>query len=865
MPVCFLSAVEHERLNRCPDDISLADLDTFFQLNTLDRTVIRALRGAANRLGFALQLGCLRYLGFFPNNFQQLDSRIVTYMAEQTATSAEAFKDYRKPQSTLYEHQHKILIHLNYRRITPMDVLALEQWLAARALEHHQAKHIFQLACNYLKQQRILRIGTTRLEQYISHAREQAEKSIYQQLQGIMTPEQQAWLDTLLVPEEAKQGRSFFTWLQRTPQSNTVRSIVDTLDKLALLYQAGISRWDMSSIHPNRRKWLAKRAKRSRIDNLRKLRPEVRYPVLLAFVEEALYTFSDALIEMVDTRLWDIHRDCRNQFKKDHLHASKAISQTLAFLKQVGQAWLEQDNIVLQAVDLEQLRTALQQASTFIRPEHDAYVDYFAKKYPSVCKFSQRLLQVMHFQSQGNDAGLLEGLTLISEIHAGTRRKLPTNAPTAFIPEAWQAEVFVDMEGIPLLNWRSYELAALWTLRDKLRSGDIYIQHSRRYLQLESYLIPPKQWQQQRYDISNLLNLSNDATVHVTQRYKRLSHWATKVDTLLLDAKELRWDSTRMVLKPLQQAEVSESLTALNQHISQRLVPCDITDILIAVDNWTGFSHHFHHLDGVSSRDTTLLIQLYTCLLAQACNLGFKAMADATAIPYRKLLWCNRWYLRDETLNAAITTLVNYHHSLPLTKQWGSGVLSSSDGQRFPVRGKVRQARALPRYFGYGQGITSYTWTSDQFSQFGSKIIPVTMREVTYVLDALLDNESDLDISEHTTDTSGFTEIIFALFSLLGYTFSPRIKDVADQKLYRPHTLELANLPLLRPALKQRIHEQRIIQGWDEMLRVVMSLKKGYCTASTLLQKLQAYPRKHPVARSLQEYGRLEKTIHILR
>lgn len=171
----------------------------------------------------------------------------------------------------------------------------------------------------------------------------------------------------------------------------------------------------------------------------------------------------------------------------------------------------------------------------------------------------------------------------------------------------------------------------------------------------------------------------------------------------------------------------------------------------------------------------------------------------------------------------------------------------------------MADATAIP------SGITSYTWTSDQFSQFGSKIIPVTMREVTYVLDALLDNESDLDISEHTTDTSGFTEIIFALFSLLGYTFSPRIKDVADQKLYRPHTLELANLPLLRPALKQRIHEQRIIQGWDEMLRVVMSLKKGYCTASTLLQKLQAYPRKHPVARSLQEYGRLEKTIHILR
>src|SRR4029434_10370403 len=120
---------------------------------------------------------------------------------------------------------------------------------------------------------------------------------------------------------------------------------------------------------------------------------------------------------------------------------------------------------------------------------------------------------------------------------------------------------------------------------------------------------------------------------------------------------------------------------------------------------------------------------------------------------------------------------------LPLSRHWGGGALSSSDGQRFPVSGKVRYATALPRYFGYGRGVTFYTWTSDQFSQYGTKVIPATVRDATYVLDEILDNETELPLVEHTTDTAGYTDIVFALFDLLGLQFSPRLSDFARRQL----------------------------------------------------------------------------------
>ena len=43
------------------------------------------------------------------------------------------------------------------------------------------------------------------------------------------------------------------------------------------------------------------------------------------------------------------------------------------------------------------------------------------------------------------------------------------------------------------------------------------------------------------------------------------------------------------------------------------------------------------------------------------------------------------------------------------------------------------------------------------------------------------------------------------------------------------------------------------------------SLKRGYVTASLLISRLQAYPRQGQLTKLLQEYGRLIKTIFVLR
>ena len=159
--------------------------------------------------------------------------------------------------------------------------------------------------------------------------------------------------------------------------------------------------------------------------------------------------------------------------------------------------------------------------------------------------------------------------------------------------------------------------------------------------------------------------------------------------------------------------------------------------------------------------------------------------------------------------------------------------------------------------------MTFYTWTGDQWPQYGTKVTPVTARDAAYVLDEILDNESELAIAEHTTDTAGYTEMLFALFALLGLQFAPRIRDLPDQRLYRLPGLTLP--PAVAPLFKGTINTTLILTHWDELLRLAGSMKLGWVTASLMLNKLQASPRKNELARALQEYGRLVKTEFILR
>ena len=116
---------------------------------------------------------------------------------------------------------------------------------------------------------------------------------------------------------------------------------------------------------------------------------------------------------------------------------------------------------------------------------------------------------------------------------------------------------------------------------------------------------------------------------------------------------------------------------------------------------------------------------------------------------------------------------------------WGGGEVASADGLRFVVPVRTINAGPNPKYFRGGRGVTYYNFTSDQYTGFHAIVIPGTLRDSLFILDGLLEHQTSLQPTELMTDTAGYSDVVFGLFWLLGYQFSPRLADLGDLRFWR--------------------------------------------------------------------------------
>jgi TnpA family transposase len=176
----------------------------------------------------------------------------------------------------------------------------------------------------------------------------------------------------------------------------------------------------------------------------------------------------------------------------------------------------------------------------------------------------------------------------------------------------------------------------------------------------------------------------------------------------------------------------------------------------------------------------------------------------------------------------------------------------------------VRTLNAGPnsKYFNAERGVTYYNFSSNQFSGFHGIVIPGTLRDSPYVLDGLLEQQTSLHPTQLITDTAGYSDIVFGLFWLLGYQFSPRLADLGDARFWRLDPT--ANYGALNGLARNCVKPNLIGGNWDDILRVAGSLKMGRVRASEVIRSLQGGGRRSLLGRAIGELGRIPKTLHLL-
>lgn len=452
----------------------------------------------------------------------------------------------------------------------------------------------------------------------------------------------------------------------------------------------------------------------------------------------------------------------------------------------------------------------------------------------------------------------LKAVQTLREMNADNLRKVPADAPTAFIKPRWKPLV-ITPEG---LDRKFYEICALSELKNALRSGDIWVKGSRQFRDFDDYLLPAEKFAALKREQALPLAINPNSDQYLEERLQLLDEQLATVTRLAKDNElpDAILTESGLKITPLD-AAVPDRAQALIDQTSQLLPRIKITELLMDVDDWTGFSRHFTHLkDGAEAKDRTLLL---SAILGDAINLGLTKMAESSpGLTYAKLSWLQAWHIRDETYSAALAELVNHQYRHAFAAHWGDGTTSSSDGQRFRAGGRGESTGHVNPKYGSEPGRLFYTHISDQYAPFSTRVVNVGVRDSTYVLDGLLYHESDLRIEEHYTDTAGFTDHVFALMHLLGFRFAPRIRDLGETKLYVPQGVQA--YPTLRPLIGGTLNIKHVRAHWDDILRLASSIKQGTVTASLMLRKLGSYPRQNGLAVALRELGRIERTLFIL-
>jgi TnpA family transposase len=496
----------------------------------------------------------------------------------------------------------------------------------------------------------------------------------------------------------------------------------------------------------------------------------------------------------------------------------------------------------------------------------DASMSYLRQFVPAV-------LAAVRFDGGPGMDDLLTAVTILAGLYAAGARKVPDGAPEGFVPARWAGYLETARKAGDVTAFRHYwELCVLMALRDGLRSGDVHVPGSRRYADPASFLLTPQQWEPQRLEFCHLVGKPASAADALALASDELHTALSDLEAQLArggGTGEVRLGKDgELIIPPLTAEDVPADAEALRAELGAMLPRVPIASVLVELDARTRFTGHLVHAGGKVSRPPDLRRNLLYVIIAEATNMGLSAMAESCGVSYDVLAWTAEWYFREETLEAANAAIVSYHHRLPMTQAFGTGTLSSSDGQKFPVKGKSLTAAHLSRYFARGQGVSAYTHVSDQHSTYATKVIAATSPESPNVLDGILGNQTDLPVTEHATDTHGATLANFALFDLVDLQFSPRIRDLGKITLYRPGPRAdfAARYPAAGHLLTRRINANLITGMWDDLLRVAASVKGGHTSAALVVGKLCSSKRQqNALASAIKEYGALRRTVYTAR
>ncbi|MEP6856062.1 MAG: Tn3 family transposase [Pedococcus sp.] len=890
MQVEFLTDAQAAAFGRYAGPLSVAELDRYFFLDDKALGLIAPKRLAHTRLGFAVQLTTLGFLGTFLADPIDVPAEVVDYLAAQLGISdPSCVKEYAVREMTWLEHSKQIRDEYGFGEFAAVaDELA--RWVGDRAWTTGDGpKALFDGAEGWLRERKVVLPGVTTLARLVARVREEGMQRLWDTLAALLTSVQASALESLLqTPAGARVSE--LERLRRGPTRVSGRAMVAALDRVSEITGIGVGGLDLGAVPHRRVVELARYGLAGKAPALARHPRARRLATLLATVVQLRAKATDDALELFDvlmtTELMGRARRASNEEKvrryprvsKDAGKLAAAVGVLLEAAEWGPEATLELlwdaiENVVTAA----ELRTAVANIVEVVpAPGADPDAEWrtaLVGRYPVVRPFLGMLCAAIEFDATAEAAPVLDALRAIPGlIEARPTSRVPAGFLGArgvavdLVPAAWRRVVFTPGRPEATVDRAGYVFCILALFHERLRRRDIFALTSNRWADPRAKLLTGPAWDAARGQVLNALQIPEDPDALLAGHARALDGALRHVAGRLITNTDVTIDDQgRLHASKIDAIPDPPSLVDLRARCEAMLPNVDIGEAMLEVMDW--HPAFLASLTAVSGGQTSLgdfAVSAAAALTAHALNIGFTPVISpgVPALTRNRISHVDQNYLRAGTFAAANAVLVDAQGDVPLARAWGGGLLAAVDGVRFVVPVRSIDARPSPRYFGRGRGVTLLNLVNDQAVGLAGQVVSGTPRDSLHVIDLIYRHDGDKRPEVIFSDTGSYSDMVCGLMRLLGFDYRPQLADLPDAKLWRIDAA--ADYGPLNTAARGKVDVARIRAHWPDLLRLAASIHTGTVSAHDVLRMLSAAGNPTQLGEALAHYGRIFKTLHVL-
>lgn len=880
-----------------PPEFTGEERKNFFELSTWAKDFVENLRTANGKVGFVIQYGYFKSVTkfFTSTRYHQQDIKFVARLLN----TIEGELNLSSVERTIRGYQPYILNYFGFSKFESTYRYTLEQEALSLCSKQIKPKLIFLSLVDFLKTKKVEIPTYHTFAEVITNSLRTFEKNMISAIKQCLSSEDKILLDELLefeseyvegLKQNAKIKRYKLTILKRSNQivrPSRIKENIDDLQCLEEIFQKIKPVIDNLDLSPELIQYYAHVVIKSQVFQIER-REDRRYLLLIAFVAYQYYQLNDILIEILLKSVQAVLTTCEREYKENFYNRRierhktlsavnkrienpfKAINKAKIILSDQALSSDEKvtvlrslfsDELIHNTEELQNQLNTIFNESMRITKNEDFY-DHLEEQSIKLQNRVSEIVKNLQFDQDSSNKNMIESINHYKSKDGG----LGNTVPKDFLEPDERDIVLVSGK----LRISLYKVLLFLKIADAIRSGALNLKYSYKYQPFDNYLISKEKWKSNKNDLlekAGLVEIVNFSVLEVKLRKVVQNQFKVTNENIITKINEyakVEDNGSLKIQTPKQEHESIENeidLFPRNRFVS-------LFEVLSTINSLSKFTDYFEHLQVKNNRNKPNSTIFFAGIIGYGCNVGIRKIAKISKNINRNVLENTiNWYFTHDNIMRANDSILELLDQLQLPRIFKKDqelTHTSSDGQKYSIAVESLNSNYSYKYFGKGKGVSIYSFIDESHRLFYSTVINPAEREAAYVIDGLMYNDvvqSDI----HSTDTHGYSEVIFAITHLLGISFAPRIKNFKDQQLYSvdsPLSFKDRNYVVIP---SKTININLINDYWDEILRLIATIKLKEETASQLFRRLSSYSKQHPLYAALKQFGRIVKTLFLLK